>query len=251
MSDARIVEEFYLPSQGLIYEGIEVDPSGMISSMKAKHEMLRLSVTDGSHKIMAEILDDCLESDLGISAYDLCLGDYQYLLFKLRVVTFGNEYTLRGKCPFCGFEQSTTVDLDALETKEYTEEYEKLKTVYLPSTEQTITLTYQTPRMLDRIQTKVREYRRRHENTDENPVLLFNIMSCITEVDGEAPNRVFLEDWVKDLPLSDALLIVDNIDSMNNAIGTNLSYPTNCRICGTEYFVPFRVNETFFRPSSR
>ena len=55
MSDARIVEEFYLPSQGLIYEGIEVDPSGMISSMKAKHEMLRLSVTDGSHKIMAEI----------------------------------------------------------------------------------------------------------------------------------------------------------------------------------------------------
>ena len=120
MSDARIVEEFYLPSQGLIYEGIEVDPSGMISSMKAKHEMLRLSVTDGSHKIMAEILDDCLESDLGISAYDLCLGDYQYLLFKLRVVTFGNEYTLRGKCPFCGFEQSTTVDLDALETKEYT-----------------------------------------------------------------------------------------------------------------------------------
>ena len=251
MSDARIVEEFYLPSQGLIYEGIEVDPSGMISSMKAKHEMLRLSVTDGSHKIMAEILDDCLESDLGISAYDLCLGDYQYLLFKLRVVTFGNEYTLRGKCPFCGFEQSTTVDLDALETKEYTEEYEKLKTVYLPSTEQTITLTYQTPRMLDRIQTKVREYRRRHENTDENPVLLFNIMSCITEVDGEAPNRVFLEDWVKDLPLSDALLIIDNIDSMNNAIGTNLSYLTNCRICGTEYFVPFRVNETFFRPSSR
>ena len=105
--------------------------------------------------------------------------------------------------------------------------------------------------MLDRIQTKVREYRRRHENTDENPVLLFNIMSCITEVDGEAPNRVFLEDWVKDLPLSDALLIIDNIDSMNNAIGTNLSYSTNCRICGTEYFVPFRVNETFFRPSSR
>lgn len=250
MSDARIVEEFYLPSQGVLYDG-EIDPSGLMGSMKAKHEMLRLSVTDGSHKIMAEILDDCITSDLGISAYDLCLGDYQYLLFKLRIVTFGNEYTLRGKCPFCGFEQSTVVDLDTLETKEYTEDYEKLKTVYLPSTEQTVTLTYQTPRMLDRIQTKVKEYRKRHENTDENPVLLFNIMSCITEIDGEPPNRVFLEDWVKDLPLSDALLIIDNIDSMNNSIGTDLSFLTSCRICGTDYFVPFRVNETFFRPNSR
>jgi hypothetical protein len=76
-------------------------------------------------------------------------------------------------------------------------------------------------------------------------------MSCITEIDGEAPNRVFLEDWVKDLPLSDALLIINHIDDMNNSIGTSLIHPTNCKICGTEYFVPFRINETFFRPNSR
>ena len=250
MTEGRIVEEFSLPSGGNLYEEVEIDPFGAISSMKTKHEMLRLSSTDESHKIMASILDDCIASDIGISAYDLCLGDYQYLLFKLRTVTFGNEYTLRGKCPFCGFEQESVVNLDELTINEYDETYEDLKTLELPTTKHTLRLTYQTPRILDRINVKVKEYKRRH-GADENPVLLFNIMSVIEEIDDEAPNRVFLEDWVKDLPLADSIAIINRIDEMNNKLGISLLHATDCKICGTEYYVPFRINETFFRPGSR
>ena len=249
MNNIRIAEQFTLPSKGKLYLE-DVNPEVVLSSMKAKHEMLRLSATEESHKIMAQIIDDCIETDFGISSYDLCLGDFQFLLFKLRIVTFGNNYELLGKCPFCGFEQTYKIDLDSLETKEYTNSYEELKHLTLPIGGEELLLTYQTPRMLDRINTKMREYRKRHRDSDENPTILYNIMSVIDEVNGEIPDAIELEEWIKELPLADATAIVNRIDEMNNSIGVNLFVEDSCRICGTSFIVPFRVNNTFFRPNS-
>lgn len=249
MNNIRIAEQFTLPSKGKLYLE-DVNPEVVLSSMKAKHEMLRLSATEESHKIMAQIIDDCIETDFGISSYDLCLGDFQFLLFKLRIVTFGNNYELLGKCPFCGFEQTYKIDLDSLETKEYTNSYEELKHLTLPVGGEELLLTYQTPRMLDRINTKMREYRKRHRDSDENPTILYNIMSVIDEVNGEIPDAIELEEWIKELPLADATAIVNRIDEMNNSIGVNLFVEDSCRICGTSFIVPFRVNNTFFRPNS-
>lgn len=248
-SDTRIAEVFTLPSHGLIYEE-EVNPEVVLSSMTTRHEMLRLSTTEDSQKIMSQIIDDCIESDMGISSYDLCLGDFQYLLFMLRVVTFGNEYELRGKCPFCGFDQVTKINLDELEVKEYDDSLVDLLEIKLPKSESTVKLTLQTPRMLDRINTKSREYRRRHKNAEENPVILYNIVASIEEIDGEKPNSLTLEEWVKNLPLADTNALINRIELINNKIGINLDVEEDCKICGTTYLVPFRINQTFFRPDS-
>ncbi len=248
-SNTRIAEVFTLPSKGLIYEE-EVNPEVVLSSMTTRHEMLRLSTTEDSQKIMAQIIDDCIESDLGISAYDLCLGDFQYLMFMLRVVTFGNEYELRGRCPYCGFEQVTKLHLDELEVKEYDDSLVDLLELELPKSGNKVRLTLQTPRMLDRISTKVKEYRRRHKDTDENPVILYNIIASIEELDDEKPNAFTLEEWVKNLPLADTNAIINRIDLINNKIGIDLSVEGECKICKTTYQVPFRINQTFFRPGS-
>lgn len=248
-SDTRIAEVFTLPSHGLIYEE-DVNPEVVLSSMTTRHEMLRLSTVEDSQKIMSQIIDDCIESDMGISSYDLCLGDFQYLMFMLRVVTFGNEYELRGKCPFCGFEQSTSIGLDELEVREYDESLVDLLEIKLPKSGNVVKLTLQTPRMLDRINTKVKEYRRKHKDTDENPVILFTITASIEEIDDEKPSSFTLEEWVKDLPLADTNALINRIDLINNKIGIDLNVEEDCKVCGTTYLVPFRINQTFFRPDS-
>jgi hypothetical protein len=212
--------------------------------------MLRLSTTEDSQRIMAQIIDDCIDSDLGISAYDLCLGDFQYLMFMLRVVTFGNEYELRGRCPYCGFEQTTKINLDELEVKEYDDSLADLLEITLPKTGSKVKLTLQTPRILDRISTKVKEYRRRHKDSDENPVILYNILASIDEVEDENSNAFMLEEWVKNLPLADTNAIINRIDLINNKMGIDLNVEGACKICGTTYQVPFRINQTFFRPGS-
>ena len=57
MENIRIEEEFTLPSKGVIYEE-EVNPQVLLSTMKTKHEMLRLSASEESQKIIAQIIDD-------------------------------------------------------------------------------------------------------------------------------------------------------------------------------------------------
>lgn len=248
MENSRIVEILSLPSKGLIYEE-EVNPEIELSSMKTKHEMLRLSATEESQKLMAEIIDDCIVNDLGISSYDLCLGDFQYLLYKLRVVTFGPEYELQTRCPYCGFDSTLTLNIDELPIHEYDDSLVDLLEFILPVTEHKVKLTMQTPRMLDRINTKVKEHNKRRKNANENATVLYTIIACLEEID-EAPIEVAtIEQWVRDLPLADTNAILYRIDEINNSLGIEVDSIATCPVCGSNYIAPFRVNNSFFRPT--
>lgn len=82
-----IAERYTLPSHGLLYEK-DVNPEIKLRSMTVRDEMKRLApVTDGTiYRNMAEIIDSCLVEKPGISSYDMCIGDYQFLLDRKSVV---------------------------------------------------------------------------------------------------------------------------------------------------------------------
>lgn len=245
--NARIVEKVCLPSKGLVYEE-DVNPEIELSSMKTKHEMMRLSATDGNQKVMANIIDDCIVSDMGISSYDLCLGDFQYLLYKLRVVTFGPEYEMQCRCPYCGFENTVTLNIDELNVNEYSDSIIDLLEMDLPISGNHIKLTMQTPRILDRINSRIKETNQRRRNSDENLTVLYTILSCIEEIDDEPIEIVTAENWVRELPLADSNAILYRINELNDCLGIELDSLTTCKICRSTFLAPFRVNDSFFRP---
>ena len=84
--DYTIAETYTLPSRGKIY-GTVVSDQVKLRSMTIEEEMKRLSHTDTPYKTLCEVIDDCIVEPIGISSYEMCLGDYQYLLHRLRVVT--------------------------------------------------------------------------------------------------------------------------------------------------------------------
>jgi len=248
MENARIVEEICLPSKGLIYEE-EVNPNIELSSMKTKHEMLRLSATEDSQKVMSKIVDDCIVSDMGISSYDLCLGDFQYLLYKLRVVTFGPDYEMQAKCPYCNFENTLKLNIDELEVNEYDDSLLDLLEMDLPISGNHIKLTMQTPRMIDRINSRIREHNKRRKTTNENLTVLYTIMASLEEIDGEPVEVSTLENWIRELPLADSNAILYRIDEINSSIGVEIDSVATCGVCGSSFIAPFRVNDSFFRPN--
>lgn len=248
-SDARIAETYTLPSKGMIYEE-EVNPNVILGCMKTKHEMMRLSATDYSNKVMADIIDDCIQGDIGISAYDMCLGDYQFLLFKLRTVTYGPEYEMGGRCPHCGTENYIDVDLDNLEIMEYSDDLAEMLEMTLPESGNVVTLTLQTPRTLDKITRMVTDRRRRTKN-NEDPTLIYTITNSITEVDGESKNPIEIENWIRDLPMKDTNSLLNRITEVNNKIGVNVDVEDICVGCGRYYTAPFHINSEFFRPSNQ
>jgi hypothetical protein len=113
-----IMEGHELPSKGLIYDK-KVNPHVELRSMTAKEEMQRLAVTSAPLKNLADIIESCMLEKPAVHVYDMAIGDYEFLLHRLRVVTYGNKYKITVGCPHCGHLTETELNLDALEIQEF------------------------------------------------------------------------------------------------------------------------------------
>ena len=247
MIDYIFGEEYDLPSHGKVYSS-EVNPHIKLRSMTTNEEMKRLRPSDRPYKVMADIIDDCLVEKPGISAYDMCLGDFQFLLYKLRIVTYGEEYGVTCKCPFCLSTSTETVNLDSLPVLEYTEELEDQLEFELPKTKHRIRLKMQTPRMMDNIDLKSKEFAKKAKQFDGDSAFLFSLKEQIELVDGEAPNPIYFEQWLRELPAGDSNYIKRKAQKLANAIGVENKVEVFCDVCGMSYDSSFRTAEDFFDP---
>ena len=218
MQDYTIGENYTLPSLGKVYE-VEVNPEIKLRSMTTEEELKRVGAADNPYKNMCEIMDDCMIDKPGISAYDMCIGDYQFLLHKLRVVTYGPDYEVSTTCPFCGCTTTESINLDDLQVLQYTEEFEKYREFDLPKSGKHIRLRVQTPRMLDEVTAAVKEYRKKTKGLGSDPTLVYIMMHLIEAIDGKMPNPLKIEDWIRHLPMADTNLIIQYAEKMNDSIG--------------------------------
>lgn len=247
MADTTIFEGFSLPSKGLVYDE-PINPHIELRSMTTMDEMKRLSPTDTPYKIMADIIEDCMIEKPKIHVYDMCLGDYQYLLHKIRVVTYGNKYKMQITCPNCGQVVNSVADLDSLSVVEYDDTYVDSLKITLPITNKEIELKYQTPRDLDDIQFKKREMQKRTKvNIDYG--LLFTTISLIKKVNGQVLNPISLEEFVKQLPMKDVNTILSAGDKLNRKVGVDNQVNVKCGQCGYEIVTSFRITSEFFGPT--
>ena len=171
MSDNNytIAENFVLPSHGLVYD-VEVNPNIKLRSMTVRDEMRRAAPSnDGSiYRTLAETIDNCLIEKPGISSYDMCIGDFQFLMHKLRIVTYGPEYKISCRCPNCGDFDEHVVNLEELGVQELKEfDKEKYLKLELPVSKKVLELNYNTPRILDNIEKDVsriqKQYNKEHK----------------------------------------------------------------------------------------
>ena len=248
-TEYTIMEGYELPSGGEIYS-VPVNKHVELRSMTARDEMKRLSPSSTPLKTLADIIEGCLIEKLGISVYDLCLGDYEYLLHKLRIITYGPDYKVVAKCPECGEIVETVANLDALEMKEFNKEtYESYRTFVLPKSKKTIVLKPLTPRIMDEIDSRTKEMRRRYKNAGFDFETLAKLELSIESIDGTLPNHHELENIINNLPAADMLKIMNNQERLNQCIGLeNLIYLT-CPKCSEEFTSFFRFGPEFFRPT--
>ena len=246
--DYTLTGSYTLPSLGKVYN-VDVNPNVKIRSMTVAEEMKRLNSSDRPYKNLADIIDDCLVDKPGISSYDMCLGDFQYLLHKLRVVTYGTKYRLSSKCPHCGFDNVGEIDLNEMSVSSYTDEVEKYFDIELPVSKNRVRLRMQTPRMLDDINVRVKEITSKRKSSSKDSAFLLNIESVIDTVDGSKLDVFKKSDFVKQLPMADINYILASMNKINELIGLDMTLSATCDFCGLDYDSPFRITPEFFRPS--
>ena len=249
MSDYVVAEEYTLPSLGKVYSE-NVNPVVKIKSMTTNQEMKRLAPSERAYKTICEIIDECLVENPGISSYDMCLADYQFLLHKLRVVTYGKDYKLEFTCPFCGSKEEATIDLDSLEVRNADDiDYGDLQEFVLPKTKKKIRIKMQTPRMIDQISIQSKDLDKKSKGTQGDTAFLFTLEYMIESVDGEEIDSVRKEKFVRNLPMMDTNYIMKKAEKLVESFGIQTSIEKECPICGLDYTGSFRFTQEFFRPS--
>ena len=253
MDNVTIVESFELPSKGKIYNHY-VNPTFQLRSMTTEDEMKRLSHSEDAYRLLSEIMDSCITTDLGISCYDMHIGDYQYVLHRLRVVTYGADYKISSMCPYCGNQDIYDVDLDSLEVLSYDEEYfNKYKSFTLPKSNKSVEISFMTPRMLDQIEAKKREDKLKAakngvKNKNDNS-FLYTLNSIVTSINGNIYDPIKKEQYLRNLQLADTNMIIKYGEKLNSSIGLVATIDNMCTNCGGLYKAPFRLTSEFFGPS--
>lgn len=246
-----IAETFKLPSGGSakIY-GESFDPVIKLKSMTIRDEMKRTSQNATPHRNLCDIIDGCLLTKLPYSAYDLCIGDYEYLLHKLRVVTYGPDYKMVVGCPHCTNVYEATVNLDDLKVKEFSEEeLGNCLKFTLPVSKKEIELRVQTPRIADAIEAKVKEIKTKDKVTYD-PTALVTLQQCIAFVDGMKLSYIEQENFINQLGARDATFILNKIQKATQMIGLDTSLDVTCTSCGGDIKTYFRFGSEFFRPTN-
>ena len=249
MTNYSIAEEYTLPSQGKVYVQ-KINPVIKLRSMTTEEEMKRLSPNERQYKNMCEIIDDCMIENPGISSYDMCLADYQFLLHKLRIVTYGSDYKVVSTCPFCGSTNHSVFDLDSLlVTSCDLDELQKYMELELPKTKKKIRLTLQTPRLLDEVVVKNNEVRKKSKGKAPDSTLVYTLQSLISTVDGQYLDAIKLEEFVRNLPMMDTNYIMKYAQKLVESFGMENSIESTCSMCGLDYRSSFRFTSEFFGPS--
>ena len=249
MSDWTIAEEFTLPSKGKVYPADKkVNANVKLRSMTTEEEMKRLGHSPYVYKMFSEMIDNCLVEKPGIDTYDLCLGDYQYLLYKLRTVTYGPEYNVQSYCPLCGNLNKITVNLDSLKINSYDESLSKSLEFQLPVSKKIIKLKWQTPRILDEVEKLTKEQNSQSSDSVDSAIL-FNVMYLIDTVDGLSYDNVKKEMFVRSLPMRDTNCILQTAKKLMGKLGIDTLITHKCESCNQEYKLQLPITGEFFGPT--
>ena len=244
-----IKETFTLPSKGKVY-GQDMPEEVTIRSLNTMEEMELLGYSDNEYKKLCDAIDASISPKLPISSYDMILGDYEFLLHKMRIVTFGNEYNMVLQCPNCKQIVKSQTDLDTLEVLEFdADAINKFRTITLPVSKLEVRLSFQTPRMLDRIKEQAKEYKKKKNKQGVNYDLLFKAMSFVAKIDGESLDDAELEQVIKTLPLKDTFYLVQKGEELNRKVGLDTSIIAKCPECGYEVLTRFQFQSEFFAPT--
>lgn len=245
-----IMEGYELPSKGEIYN-VKVNSHVELRSMSARDEMKRLAPSTTQFKTLADIIENCMIEKPAVHVYDMALGDYEFLLHKLRIVTYGGKYKMYLTCPFCGETNEVIYDLENLELKDFDlNAYNELRTFVLPRSGHTVSIKFQTPRMLDEQELRAKEMKRKYKDADIDFSTLVLLSLVIDTVDGVKLDPLKVESFIEKLPALDMTKILNNVDALNVNLGLNTKIQVSCPTCGNDIDAFFRFGPEFFRPTT-
>lgn len=247
-SDYQYQETVTLPSKGLLYPK-EDCPTGDITmrAMTTGDESLTHGVTKDNVDVrMNRMIHGCILNGWNTDFGRMAMADRMFLLYRLRIITYGGEYKFAVECPKCGEESTYRIDLDKLPVTSLHEGWAEPFMVSLPISKRSIGWRYL--RVDD--EAGARSYRKQHKQRggQSDPTLVFQFARRIVSVDGDEDipfEQLFT--FINKMHAADSRYWENNIK--HHSIGIETDIEVTCRECGKSHVLDLPVDDDFFRPA--
>ena len=218
-----------LPSRGMAY--VDCEESVLIRPFTFKQERKLRSIKNTTHgtKIINSLIKDCVQ---GLDYESMTLEDKNYILFKLREISYGDSYTITAECGACGAGNKLSLLISEVPVKYAEEGYEEPFTITLPDSKQEC--RFITPRCKDE------HYLESADKLTDN---LWRFALSI----GKYSEKKVLQGFFEATTVKDIAFFREEITKERYGMNKNMSY--ECADCGgiAESLIPF--TESFFSVS--
>lgn len=143
-------DEILLPSRGILYDSGSIFASGKvhIRCWNAPEEKIIDKFNKGNfYSIVRRLVENVMEEKEPID--ELTLGDFYYILYWIRNISYGSTYFIDRQCPYCEEDVTIKIDMSQCETK-FIPDIKEPVTVTLPKSN--IVLKLRLPRVKDLIE---------------------------------------------------------------------------------------------------
>lgn len=247
-NQSAVQEVYQLPSLGKVY-GEDFPSEVTIRSMTTFEEKMRLG-NQGFWNTMVNILNSVVTSPEDFDAQNLTLFDFYFLMYKMRTVSYGPTYKVSVKCPTCGKEMISRVNLDELKVNYLPEDFNPNFTIGpLPRSGDTLTCKFVTVKDEMNIEKKAKSILRDHPDYQGDPTYILNKAAQIKAINGEDKLPVEVQMYVEKMDAMDSAYLSQAYTKMTDLYGLDVECHDTCEDCGEDiqFLLPF--NSEFFRPT--
>lgn len=218
--------EVNLPSKGLLYPNQQSVVKIRPFTFDDERILKSTAAAQRPEQTIEKLLRNCVN---GIDVSVLTPHDRLYLLFRVRGLSYGDDYPIQHDCTSCGNTSKLTLQISTLQTTPLDEAHMRFM---LPDSEQEAVIKL--PRLQD-------------EHLYDTPEKLMQNMYQFVHSIGGITDQTILEAFIEKTTVRDVDTLRRRIFTPEYGMEDHFFY--TCNACGTKNRVAIGLNEDFFTAS--
>jgi len=236
-----------LPSRGKFYGGALPDGKIVLRPMTTDEEELLLTDRENRMDVIDDVIRRCIEGDCSVDINNMLNSDRVYLMFAIRNLSYGAEYSVTVICPNCKSDFTIQIDIPKdLKIKCLDDTDDEITEIELPSS-----TVVGIRRLLVKDEkdialfVKQRKSLKLNEEQKVSPEYTYRLAKHIATIGGK---KATVAQAIKLFPMNgrDSLALRQAIE--DTACGLDLTINHKCPTCGRKFPSNLEFTVEFFRP---
>ena len=249
---SNFTHEIQLPSMG--YLNPEIPDGKIIQRCVTVRDQKFLAGSRSSGGNSRELLKRTIQSPETVDIDNLTVPDTLFLMFKLRILSYGEKFSYRTKCPECGQKIDVTVDLSKLPVEYLSDDYAKTLEITLPNSGDLVYTQILRNRDFEEIRNEAKRMAKKNGD-EEGTYFILRIAKTIKKIklkeanaDGDKvlEHPVDIQKYVEDLTDLDATAISSTTGNIRYGILPVVEHV--CPECKEYIDLNVHFDHNFFRP---